>query len=134
MDRRLGGSANRWLLQTSSGWRQATCLRLVTSPISSASTIFSKVIDKPKEFHQIGQMFWLLLATQLAAPFPVDFGQWFYPEDFPTELTSGEKTVFQTTTQTLVDAAGKIVGCRAETTSSSSEVDAHACAIILKRG
>jgi hypothetical protein len=79
-------------------------------------------------------MLWLLISAQLAAPFPIDMDRWFSPDDYPTELVSNEHTSFQPVTQTLVDATGKIVGCRIETPSSSPQVDALACAIILKRG
>jgi hypothetical protein len=79
-------------------------------------------------------MLLLLLAAQLAAPFPIDFDRWASPDDYPTDLVTGEHTSFQSVTQTLVDATGKIVGCRIETASTSPQVDALACAIILKRG
>ena len=73
-------------------------------------------------------------SSQLAAPYPIQAEQWFSADDYPTDLMDGAQTVFQPVTQTLVNADGKIIGCRVETASSSPKMDALACAIILKRG
>ena len=73
-------------------------------------------------------------ASHLAAPFPIDPGKWFSSDDYPSDLSDSSQTAFQPVTQTLVSADGKIIGCRAETTSSSSKIDALVCATILKRG
>lgn len=79
-------------------------------------------------------MLWVAIASQLAAPFPIHIDRWFVADDFPSDMMEGLQTTFQPVTQTLVDATGKIVGCRVETPSSSPKMDALACAVILKRG
>jgi hypothetical protein len=79
-------------------------------------------------------MLLLVIASQLAAAFPIDAEKWFSPNDYPSELSDSLETVFQPVTQTLVDPDGKIIGCRVETASPSPKMDALACAIILKRG
>jgi hypothetical protein len=94
----------------------------------------TKAVDKGNFDKQVGRMLLLMLAAQLAAPFPIDFDRWASSDDYPTDLVTGDHSSFQSVTQTLVDATGKIVGCRIETPSSSPQVDALACAIILKRG
>src|SRR3954447_18330129 len=78
---------------------------------------------------------WILIAaSQLAAPQAVGLKSWFSDDDYPSSQSSSRETAFRTVTQTLVDARGKIVGCRTETPSSDPQIDARACAIILKRG
>jgi hypothetical protein len=80
-------------------------------------------------------MFGLIIsASLLAAPQPIRLDTWFSSNDYPTSEMDRADTTFRTVTQTLVDANGRIIGCRAETASSDPEIDALSCAIILKRG
>ena len=74
------------------------------------------------------------LVSSLAAPFPVDVDKWFSADDYPDDLISYKQTAFQPVTQTLVGIDGKMIGCRVETASPNPQVDALACAIIMKRG
>jgi hypothetical protein len=87
------------------------------------------------EVEQVRLMLELIIsASLLAAPQPIHLETWFSEDDFPDSVMDQEKTAFRPVTQTLVDAHGKIVGCRLETPSSSPEINGLACGIIMKRG
>jgi len=93
------------------------------------------VLDIGRSVPQFAAMFMLLAAAQLASPAPIHFEDWFGSYDYPSDLFDENRgTAFQAPTQTLVDSAGKTFGCRVETPSGSPQVDALACAIILKKG
>ena len=76
----------------------------------------------------------LALVSHLIAPQPIHLEKWYSYADYPSARYGAAETAFETFTQTLVSASGKIVGCRAETASTDPQIDARACAIILKRG
>ena len=73
-----------------------------------------------------------LLASQLAAAHAArDIGV-FTSDDVPGYiLDSGG--IYRVGTQTLIDASGKIIGCRTEQPSAEPRLDSLTCAIILKR-
>jgi hypothetical protein len=73
----------------------------------------------------------ILLASQLAGARPIPNEMWFSPDDVPSYLESG---AYRTSTQTLLDKTGSVVGCRVEMPSSEPKMDALACSLILKRG
>jgi len=76
----------------------------------------------------------LIIASQLAAPQPIRWETWWSADDYPESAAEQESTAYRPVTQTLVDAHGKIVGCRLETPSKNAEVNGLACGIIMKRG
>lgn len=78
-------------------------------------------------------MFWIALAAQLSAPWPVDYLHWWHPEDMPFDVQRGGVTR-AVLARTTVRPDGTIQGCEVERGSGNSNLDAVTCQIFLKRG
>jgi TonB family protein len=80
-------------------------------------------------------MIWILLASQLSLPVAtqgLDIRAVFSPDDMPAEVQIAGITRF-VGTRTTVRPDGKLQDCVIERASGDAKLDAHTCAIIMRR-
>jgi hypothetical protein len=78
-------------------------------------------------------MLWILVASQLSAPVPLNLRNWFDPDDMPVDAMQRASAHWEVGVRVEVDSLGRIMKCLVEATSNMQSLDDLSCRLIKKR-